>query len=205
MNNIIRLILPVIFITLISVARAQKPDSVKYSQTISGDFSFTKTWHYPPDIKKDTKSGKFTNLFTGEKVKPADTQHIYQSCNGECDFQGSHKITHCLANISQDTLILTFTNYDGLGYLKVKIFNGIYSSQFYYTFIAPIKKNQPVNFQSIEQHMTLNTKSIKLGQKIKGKITVGFTMDNYLQNGTMEKRQYHLNGLFATKIRQSEK
>jgi len=205
MNNFIKLILLVIFISLISVAGAQKPDSVNYSQTISGDFSFTKTWHYPPDIEKDTKTGKFTNLFTGEKVKPADTQHIYQSCNCESDFQGSHQITYCIANISHDTLILTFTNYDRLGYLMVKIFNGICSSQFYFTFEAPIKKNQPVNCVTTIQQLTLNTKSLKLGQKIKGKITVGFTMDYYLQNGTTEKRQYHLNGLFATKIRQSEK
>ena len=205
MNNSIKLILAVIFILLFSVSEAQKPDSVNYSQTISGDFSFTKTWHYPPDIEKDIKTGQFSNQFTGEKVKPADTQHIYQSCNCECDFQGSHQITYCIANISNDTLILTFTNYDGSGYLKVKIFNGICSSQFYYTFVAPIKKNQPVNFQTTGQQLTLNTKSIKLGQKIRGKINVGFTMDYYLQNGTMEKRHFFLNGLFATKIKNSEK
>lgn len=200
MNNLFQLILLWIFVTMFCGAEAQMSDMVKYAQNFKGDFLFTKSWHYPPYIEKDSKTGKFRNQFTGQKAVAADTQHIYQSCNCICDFQGRHKVTYCIAIKNNDTLVLNFTNYDGLGYLKVKIHNGIYGSQFYYTFEAPVQKDQPPNFQTATQKLTLNTTSIEAGQKIKGEINIEFTMDYYLQNGSIEKKPYHFNGLFATTI-----
>jgi len=153
---------------------------------------------------KYKKSGRFVNLMTGEKIKGQDTDHLYQTCNCSTDFQGGDTVKYCDANLKNDTLLLTFCGANISEHLVVKVYEGLYQSRFYYTYEARPRKGHSPNFQSVTNDLTIDHRKFYPGLKIKGKIKVSFSEDDYTGEGTKKLHYYILSGLFDTKIKKDK-
>lgn len=183
-------------------AQSSSCSAISIDPQLKDSFSFTKKWDYAWDIIKDD-DGKLFRA-DGEKIKPADTAHLFFTANCHTNVQGGYNIRYCYASKKDDNIQLLFSDglpayaSDFLVYIKKD--SACFKPKTIYP--APAR-SEKITYRIDKGKLVLNTPA-GTAKNIMGYIDLAFTEIVTLPGKEPQETQLYLKGYFKTPLKEAK-